>query len=127
MQDLAYARRNANQLAVMFFDIDHFKDVNDNLGHAAGDELLKVFAERVSRSVRSEDTLARIGGDEFVVVLSSISGPKGADTVAKNLLKSLATPFQIAGREIYVGASIGISIYPEDGTDRAHRFHPQSK
>lgn len=118
MQDIAYARRNRKQLAVLFVDIDHFKDVNDNLGHAAGDELLKVLAERVGRSVRGEDTLARLGGDEFVVVLGSVSGPKGVDIAAKNLLKALSTPFKVAGREIYIGASIGISIYPDDGKDR---------
>lgn len=117
-QDLAYARRNGNQLAVMFIDIDHFKDVNDNLGHAAGDELLKILAERVGGCVRSEDTLARLGGDEFVVVLSAVHGPKGADIAAQNILKALSTPFQVAGKEIYVGASIGISIFPDDGTDR---------
>ncbi len=117
-QDLAYARRNGNQLAVMFIDIDHFKDVNDNLGHAAGDELLKILAERVGGCVRSEDTLARLGGDEFVVVLSAVHGPKGADIAAQNILKALSTPFQVVGKEIYVGASIGISIFPDDGTDR---------
>lgn len=117
-QDIAYARRNGNQLAVMFIDIDHFKDVNDNLGHAAGDELLKVMAERVTSCVRSEDTLARLGGDEFVVVLSSVHGPKGADIAAQNILKALSTPFEIADKEIYVGASIGISIFPDDGDDR---------
>ena len=118
MQDIAYARRNSKQLAVLFVDIDHFKDVNDNLGHAAGDELLKVLAERVGRCVRSEDTFARLGGDEFVVVLSSVSGPKGVDIAAKNLLKALSAPFIVMGREIYIGASIGISIYPDDGKDR---------
>lgn len=117
-QDLAYARRNGNQLAVMFIDIDHFKDVNDNLGHAAGDELLKILAERVGGCVRSEDTLARLGGDEFVVVLSAVHGPKGADIAAQNILNALSTPFQVVGKEIYVGASIGISIFPDDGTDR---------
>lgn len=118
MQDMAYARRNKNQLAILFIDIDHFKDVNDNLGHAAGDELLKFLSERVGRCVRGEDTLARLGGDEFVVVLSSVNGPKGAGIVAQNLLKALSTPFQIAGKEVYVGASIGISVFPDDGLDR---------
>lgn len=118
LQDIAYARRNNNQLAIMFIDIDHFKDVNDNLGHAAGDELLKFLAERVSGCVRSEDTLARMGGDEFVVVLSSVHGPKGADIAAQNILLALSTPFHIAGKEIYVGASIGISVFPDDGEDR---------
>ncbi len=117
LQDLAYARRNGNRLAVMFIDIDHFKDVNDNLGHAAGDELLWHLARRVGRCVREEDTLARLGGDEFVVVLSSVSGPKGADTAAQHILKALSAPFYIAKKEIYVGASIGISIFPEDGQD----------
>lgn len=118
MQDLAYAKRNGNQVAIMFIDIDHFKDVNDNMGHAAGDELLKVLAERISRCVRSEDTLARLGGDEFVVLLSSVNGPKGADIAAHNLLQTLSTSFHIAGKELFIGASIGISMYPEDGTDR---------
>ncbi len=118
MQNLAFARRNASRLAVMFIGIDHFQDVNDNLGRAAGDTLLKFIAERVGGCVRSEDTLARLGGDEFVVVLSSVKGPKGIDTVAKTLLKILSAPFHLADREIYVGVSIGISMYPEDGGDR---------
>lgn len=117
-QDLAYARRNHNKLAVMFIDIDHFKDVNDNLGHAAGDELLKMLAERVAGCVRSEDTLARLGGDEFVVVLSSIHSPNGANIAAGNILKALSRPFDIDGTEIFVGASIGISIYPDDGENK---------
>ncbi|MGH8548904.1 MAG: putative bifunctional diguanylate cyclase/phosphodiesterase, partial [Methylococcales bacterium] len=117
LQDIAYARRNGNQLAVMFIDIDHFKDVNDNLGHAAGDDLLKLLAKRVGRCVRTEDTLARLGGDEFVVVLSSIRGPEGADIKAQYILKALSEPFYVAMKEIYVGASIGISIFPDDGNE----------
>ncbi len=117
-QDLAYARRNHNKLAIMFIDIDHFKDVNDNLGHAAGDELLKMLAERVAGCVRSEDTLARLGGDEFVVVLSSVHSPNGANIAAGNILKALSHPFDINGTEIFVGASIGISIYPDDGENK---------
>lgn len=117
LQDIAYARRNGNRLAVLFIDIDHFKDVNDNLGHAAGDELLWHLARRVGRCVREEDTLARLGGDEFVVVLGSISSPKGADTAAQHILKALSAPFYVAKKEIYVGASIGISIFPDDGYD----------
>jgi len=117
-QDLAHAGRNHNKLAVMFIDIDHFKDVNDNLGHAAGDELLKMLAERVAGCVRSEDTLARLGGDEFVVVLSSVHSPNGANIAASNILKALSRPFDIDGTEIFVGASIGISIYPDDGENK---------
>ncbi|MCI0667517.1 MAG: EAL domain-containing protein [Methylococcaceae bacterium] len=117
LQDIAYARRNGNQLAVMFIDIDHFKDVNDNLGHAAGDELLKLLAKRVGRCVRTEDTLARLGGDEFVVVLSSIRGPDGAVIVAQHILKALSAAFFVAMKEIYVSASIGISIFPDDGNE----------
>ena len=117
-QDIAHAKRNNNQLAILFVDIDHFKDVNDSLGHAAGDELLKKLAERVSECVRSEDTLARLGGDEFVVALGAISGPEGADTVASHILSALSSPFEISGREVFVGASIGIAIYPDDGKDR---------
>ena len=118
VQNLAFARRNSSRLAVMFIGIDHFQDINDNLGRAAGDTLLKFIAERVGGCVRSEDTLARLGGDEFVVVLSSVKGPKGIDTVANTLLEILSNPFHIAGKEIYVGVSIGISMYPEDGKDR---------
>jgi diguanylate cyclase (GGDEF)-like protein len=117
-QDLAYAKRNHNKLAVMFIDIDHFKDVNDNLGHAAGDYLLKMLAERVAGCVRSEDTLARLGGDEFVVVLSSVHSPNGANIAAGNILTALSRPFDIDGTEIFVGASIGISIYPDDGESK---------
>lgn len=118
VQDLAFARRNASRLAILFIGIDHFQDINDNLGRAAGDTLLRFIAERVGGCVRSEDTLARLGGDEFVVILSSVKGSKGVDTVAKTLLKILSTPFHIADREVCVGVSIGISMYPEDGSDR---------
>ncbi|MEE9397864.1 MAG: EAL domain-containing protein, partial [Methylococcales bacterium] len=117
-QDIAHAKRNNNQLAILFIDIDHFKDVNDSLGHAAGDELLKKLAGRVSECVRGEDTLARLGGDEFVVVLGAINGPGGADTVASHILAALSTPFMISGREVFVSASIGIAIYPDDGKNR---------
>lgn len=114
-QELAYAKRNHNQLAVMFIDVDHFKDVNDNLGHAAGDELLILLAKRVSTCLRGEDTLARLGGDEFVIAIGSACKPENANIVANKIISELSQPFRISGRDIYVGASIGVSIYPDDG------------
>lgn len=111
------ARREAAQLAVVFVDLDHFKNVNDTLGHQLGDELLGSVARALAEEVRAGDTLARLGGDEFVVLLEDIQGPRDATVVADKLLKVLARPFDVDGNELYIGASIGISLYPADGED----------
>ena len=114
-QMLANARRHGTRLGVMFVDLDHFKLVNDTQGHAAGDEMLKEVAKRLSQCVRSGDTVARISGDEFVVILGELASSDSAATVAQKLLEQVAAPFSPAGRETFVSASIGIALYPEDG------------
>ncbi len=110
------ARRNGHALALLFLDLDRFKQVNDSLGHAAGDELLNIVATRLRTRLRDVDTLARVGGDEFVVLLESLGHADEAVNVAQTLIELLKEPIVLSGgRDVYVGASVGISIYPEDG------------
>ena len=113
--DLA-VRRNT-MLAVVFVDIDHFKTINDSLGHATGDLVLQAVANRLRTCLRVGDTVARIGGDEFVVLLEGNSKMDTFDRVATKLADSLTAAIDIAGREMYVAASMGISVFPQDGTD----------
>jgi len=115
---LAQARRSRARLAVMFIDLDRFKHINDALGHTTGDRMLGAVAERLRHAVRDNDTIARIGGDEFTVILSDLALPLAAGAVARKILRALERPFTIEGRELYISASIGISTYPEDGEDR---------
>ncbi|HKB69483.1 MAG TPA: EAL domain-containing protein, partial [Thermoanaerobaculia bacterium] len=112
---LAHARRDRGALAVLFIDVDRFKLVNDSLGHKVGDILLQKIADRLSAIIRGSDTLARIGGDEFIIVLSRIEHPENAGTVARKIQEVFREPFAIAERELYVTVSIGIGVYPEDG------------
>ena len=112
---IALARRNQETLAVLFLDLDHFKLVNDSLGHHAGDELLKEVAARISGGVRDADVVARQGGDEFLVVLASLAEPAAAAAVAVKLLVQVAEPVLIEGRSVSVAPSIGISVFPADG------------
>jgi diguanylate cyclase (GGDEF)-like protein len=114
---LPRARRTKNKVAVFFLDLDRFKPINDTLGHSAGDELLRQVAARLALLVRQGDTLARFGGDEFTVLVEGIRQPEDALKVAQKLRDVLREPFQIAGRELPVTASIGISLYPDDGSD----------
>jgi len=111
----AMAQRNQTKLAVIFIDLDKFKPVNDTLGHAMGDELLNQVAQRMSSSVRSSDTVARIGGDEFVVLLPSIDSAYAAQVVAEKIRKVLNEPFDLEGVNAQISASIGIAIYPDHG------------
>ncbi len=116
-QVMGMAKRHQDQhFAVMFLDLDRFKVVNDSMGHDAGDQLLQQVAHRLRGSVRETDTVARMGGDEFTVVLSEIATPKHAAAVAQKILDAFRPPFHLNGEEVYVSASIGISVYPEDGT-----------
>lgn len=112
---IARARARGGRAAVLFVDLDRFKSINDSLGHAVGDIVLKEVATRMRDRLRGEDTLARLGGDEFVVVLSTLSEPEEANLVARGLLQRLREPVQAGEREIFVGASIGISHYPDHG------------
>lgn len=116
---LAAAGRDGHRVGVMFLDLDHFKDVNDTLGHEFGDKLLRAVAQRLAGSTRDADTLARLGGDEFVVILTHLDELAGVAAVAERIQASFRQPFELEGREIYSGASIGIAIYPEDGKDVA--------
>jgi len=111
------ADRTQVSFALLFFDLDRFKPVNDSLGHRVGDLLLKSVAQRLAACVRAVDTVARTGGDEFVVVLSGIGDPKDAGMVSRKILDELSHPFFIEGHEIVMSGSIGISIYPTDGKD----------
>lgn len=111
------AASSAGHVAVLFIDLDRFKLINDTLGHAVGDELLQVVAERFQGALRDSDIVCRIGGDEFIVALTDLQEHKEVSTLAARLLKPLTKPFKIGGNEIFVTASIGISVYPEDGED----------
>lgn len=111
------ARRDKTHLAVMFLDLDKFKPVNDNFGHEVGDLLLKQVAQRLIASVRASDTVARIGGDEFVVLLSSIEQQNDAVVVAEKILQALQQPFDVLTHTVEISGSVGIAAYPEHGDD----------
>lgn len=114
-QALASAHRKHGKLAVMYLDLDNFKNINDGYGHSVGDELLKTAAARLLSCVREGDTVARQGGDEFILLLPEIESSSGAAKVAEKLLQTVAAPYVINGQEMFVSVSIGIGIYPDDG------------
>jgi len=116
-QAIALAQRHDRQLAVLYMDLDRFKDVNDSLGHDTGDKLLQSVAQRLKACVRGSDSISRKGGDEFVVLLSEITHAEHAALAADKIIAAVATAHQIAGRELWLTASIGIGIYPVDGAD----------
>ncbi len=116
-QALRVAGRIGDLVAVLFIDLDQFKQVNDTLGHASGDELLKMVALRLTGACRKEDMLGRLGGDEFLVIGHHIRSRNGAATLASKLIRALDTPFDLEGHKMYVGGSIGVSIFPQDGED----------
>ncbi len=116
-QSLLRARREKELVALLFIDLDHFKLVNDTLGHAAGDQLLRQTARRLTRCVREEDTVARLGGDEFTVILPGIDSGDDAVVMASKIVRKLNNPFTIDGQEVFATASIGITLYPADGED----------
>lgn len=113
-QALAQAQRYQQKLAILFLDLDGFKQVNDKYGHHVGDGLLKAVAERLNENARSMDTVARVGGDEFVFILNDVAHPNNAAIVARKIVESLAHPFVIDGNTCQIGGSIGISIFPDD-------------
>ncbi len=117
-QALAQAKRNQWVTGVMFMDVDRFKNINDTLGHAVGDLLLQQVSERLARSVRADDTVGRLGGDEFAIVLSNLSSAQDASLVAQKIVANFNEPFRLEGAEIFVTASIGITLYPEDSTEQ---------
>jgi diguanylate cyclase (GGDEF)-like protein/PAS domain S-box-containing protein len=114
---LAGAERRSDLIAVMYLDLDGFKDVNDTLGHAAGDRLLIEIGERIGRCIRAADTLARTGGDEFTILLSHAGSTAGVTLIAQRIVEAVAMPIQVGDRQVRVGTSIGISFYPKDGQD----------
>jgi len=114
-QSISLAHRQKRSIAVIFLDLDHFKNINDSLGHATGDLLLQSVAKRLLAGVRASDTVSRQGGDEFVILLSEIAHAEDAGTSAAKILASLRAPHSIAGHELHIGGCIGISIYPQDG------------
>ena len=116
-QEIQRAQRADACVALLFIDLDHFKEVNDTLGHAAGDSLLVEAAQRISGSVRETDTVARLGGDEFMIILPQIPDGAHIDQIAGKILERLAAPFQLGLDATYVSASIGITLYPGDATD----------
>lgn len=116
-QMITGSRRNAEKGAVLFLDLDYFKNINDSLGHQIGDCVLQMAAVRLKNCVREDDTVARLGGDEFVLCLPSLHAHEYAAVVAQKTLDALAQPFMVDGHRLHVNGSIGISIYPEDGAD----------
>lgn len=112
------AERTGKHLAVIFMDLDRFKQINDSLGHEAGDRLLQKVAERLLKGVKEYDCVARFGGDEFVILVSGFSDPQAVKVVAHRILEEIEQPFYLYGRPYLIGASIGISVYPKDGTDQ---------
>ncbi len=117
IQSIAYARRNDTCVAVLFIDLDGFKKVNDSMGHSAGDLLLMSFADRLKGCIRESETASRFGGDEFAVILSDIEGEHDAAVVAQRILETCKYPHMLADQECYIDSSVGISIYPTDGTN----------
>ena len=115
-QELAVAVENEARGALLYIDLDHFKRVNDTVGHAAGDQLLQIVAQRLRACVKEGDTVARLAGDEFTVILRNVADPEYASLVAERIIESLKMPVHVAGSDNYVPASIGIALFPDDGT-----------
>jgi diguanylate cyclase (GGDEF)-like protein/PAS domain S-box-containing protein len=116
-QAISMASRHTKRIAILFMDLNGFKRINDSLGHATGDKLLQSISQRLLNCIRASDTVSRHGGDEFVVLLSELDNRQGAATTAKKLLDAVAKPHFIDGQSLEITASIGVSIYPEDGGD----------
>jgi diguanylate cyclase (GGDEF)-like protein/PAS domain S-box-containing protein len=115
-QAIVLSRRTSRQFALLYLDLDKFKPVNDTLGHHAGDELLKGVAERIRHQVRESDTVARVGGDEFIVILRDVTRREDAEDLARKIVAALATPFHLGTptQSVDIGTSIGIAVYPAD-------------
>ena len=121
---LAQARRTKQPLALLALDLNRFKEINDTMGHQAGDSLLQQVAQRLRSMIRESDTIARVGGDEFMIILPDVTSRQVANAIADKLSHAVsATPFEVSGREVYVGISIGTVFYPEDGTNAVALQH----
>ena len=116
-QAMEHAQRNQGRIGVIFADLDRFKIVNDTMGHSTGDKLLVKVAQRLKQCLRSCDTVARLGGDEFAIILSDLAQAEDATIVAEKVIKALSLLFELEGQEVYISASLGISMYPGDGID----------
>lgn len=116
-QSINKAQRHRTRFAVMFIDLDKFKEINDGFGHAAGDEVLKSAASRMQECIRQADTLARLAGDEFTILLEDLNAPSDAVRIAQNIISYFEQPFIVEQRELYLTCSLGIAIYPQDGTE----------
>jgi diguanylate cyclase (GGDEF)-like protein len=116
-QELAHAKRRQGRFAMVFLDLDYFKPINDSFGHDIGDQVLRQVARRLRDSVRAADTVGRIGGDEFVVLMAQISASDSIPALAEKLREALRQPFLVAGHELSLSCSVGVAVYPEDGTD----------
>jgi len=116
-QSLEKGKLHKTKIAVFFIDLDHFKSINDSFGHNAGDEVLKIITKRLLECIEPEDTLARLGGDEFVLILEDVEQIQDTSLIANKLLKKLALPLNVDNNKLYISSSIGISIFPNDGSD----------
>ena len=116
-QVISRAKRNKEYFSVFFMDLDHFKQVNDSMGHDAGDEVLKIFAERIQKCIRVEDTVARMGGDEFTIILENLNSVQSPTVIAEKILKVMQEPLEVYEQQLYLTVSIGITVYPDDGND----------
>ena len=116
-QSLSHAQRYTQKVALFFLDLDGFKDVNDSMGHDCGDELLKVVALRLKDCLRKSDTVARLGGDEFTCILPNIKNRRDVAIVANKIINALTTVFEFNGQSVYISASLGVSIFPNDTED----------
>ncbi|MBU0908401.1 MAG: GGDEF domain-containing protein, partial [Proteobacteria bacterium] len=116
-QTIRRARRHDNSFALLYVDLDDFKPINDNLGHRGGDMVLQEVARRLRQSIREPDTVARVGGDEFVIILDRINQAENAAQVAGKIINILTQPYHMQKKNFLLGASIGISLYPEHGKD----------
>ena len=114
---ITLARRHGRQMAVLFIDLDHFKHINDSLGHLIGDQILKAVAQRIGPCIRNSDTVSRQGGDEFIVLLSEVNRAEDAGSIAEKIRMALMQPYTIDGHLLHLTASIGVSVYPNDGQD----------
>jgi len=116
-QGVIKAKRHSEGLALFFIDLDKFKHINDSLGHDTGDSVLKIVSKRLENIVRKEDTVARLSGDEFTIIIEELKNPQDISTIAEKILKTLQEPIHIENHQLYVSGSLGISMYPEDATD----------
>jgi len=114
---LAQAERHARGVALLFMDVDRFKQINDTLGHAAGDRSLRVIGERISACVRDSDIVARLGGDEFVALIENLGAPAGLHQLAEKIIAAVAQPLQLESGELVLSVSIGVAVWPKDGRD----------